>query len=786
MKRSTNLLTLSILLIVIAFITNSCKTDDQSRIQASWSSKDPILIPQNVRLNELNMGNLVFNNSFESGKVYYKESNVKSFDIDGWKKIGENIEWVNSELENYSKKDVADGIHSVKITRTTLNETEELGDGILSNFIKVIPGNYNLNLLVKLKDIKPNRQRIGSKMSDAINIKIFFYDKNKIEINASECNPFLKGRIDNSLKSLSFAHFKEIENMEWNELIGSTAYFPFFDGDIPDNARYAKIFIGLKGTGTMWVDDIEFNYTKQNFTQLERIKTYFDSSFNQLDFLYPEPKMADRKKQIAIYDTVNNKLPLIIIPNKPNKIHHVEAQRIKQFLLKNISGLNTKIHKDDIKIVQSKSNEQIDSNQFVISLGSTILYDKNSALLNDSLFQKYKQSYLIESTKEQPNLVYLKGNTKHELKFAVNTFMQMIDGTNYHAANVFDYPDIELRNYLIHGFDGKAEMLESKIDLLEFYKYSYPYFEIYNDNELFYNEFDINKFIQTNTAGIFLNANRTDLDQLEAYQKDYKILLKENDSTCTNVALNYINSNNETREFEYLSSYSNLKDIHCNEIEAAILYKDITDDIDLAWTGPVEFSVSIDDINMKQIEETYKQIPILFDNSLLSDHFQLKTEYIKQYYAGKLRVKSIVEAFDFNITENAIKKHNKVLVNTLDILDLSTIRLLTAINYYWNTDNYDPDKTLWIVLNKLYGRENAINILRFNDSYYGLIEICEKMKSNGSHFKALRMAKKFENDLNKYWDLLVQGNLDKDLLNELFDLKEVIEFEYNKILSENS
>ena len=284
MKKNTfyiiSVLLISVLLIsTMLFFISSCKRDDQSRIQASLSAKDPIVIPQNVRFNQQKLGNLIPNHSFESGKIYYEESNVKTFDIDGWKKLGEQIEWVNSANENYSKSEVTDGIHSVKITRKQLNETESLGDGIMSDFIKVIPGNYDLNLYLKLKNIKPNKQRIGTKMYDAVNIKIFYYDKNKIEISSEEYNPFTNTKIDNSFKSLSFAHFRSINSLDWSKVNGVSAYFPFFSGDIQDKARYIKLFIGLKGTGTMWIDNVELNYTNKNFTQLECVKSYFDSSF---------------------------------------------------------------------------------------------------------------------------------------------------------------------------------------------------------------------------------------------------------------------------------------------------------------------------------------------------------------------------------------------------------------------------------------------------------------------------------------------------------------------------
>lgn len=135
-----------------------------------------------------------------------------------------------------------------------------------------------MKLKLKLKDIKSNKERLGSKLHDAVNIRIKYYDKNKIELRVQEFNPFMNLKIDNTFKSQSFTNYYQIDDLDWCDVYGKTADFPYFNGDIPDKARYVKIFIGLKGTGTLWIDKVEFNYTNQNFTLLERLEPYFDSS----------------------------------------------------------------------------------------------------------------------------------------------------------------------------------------------------------------------------------------------------------------------------------------------------------------------------------------------------------------------------------------------------------------------------------------------------------------------------------------------------------------------------
>ena len=771
-----------LLFFVVAIFFYSCKKDDQSRIQATWSSKDPLIVPYNLRLNQYKLENLVPNHSFESGKIFYKENNINSFDIDGWKQTGDHIEWVNTENKIFTKTEVYNGIRSIKITREKADETENPGEGIISDYIKVIPGNYELSLFLKLENIVPNRSRIGTKMYNAVNIKLLYFDKNKIEISGNEHNPFSGKKIDNAFKSLNLAHFRTIDEFGWGQVYGTSAYFPFFDGDIPDQARYVKIFIGLKGTGTMWIDQVDFKYTNKNLTQLERVKTYFDSSYNQLDLIYPIPKRVIKKDIVQIYQQEARQLPVIIIPTKTNKKINDLANKIRNKLYNAIALVEPDLNIQDIRITSNYEN--VKAHSLVISLGNTEIYAQNKNAQADSLLSLYAQSYIIESKANKSNLVFINGNGFDGLSNALNTFLQMLDEKElkYYAATIFDYPDVLERNTLIHSFSGSTDQLKAKMELFEFYKFSHPYFEIYQENDLFYFKADIGKVLRKSDAGIYLSANNANAKILAKYPKVNQLIIEETDS-CSGVKYNSL-FNNQGKEYQVLPKFSNLEKIHAHEIESAIYFNSLCNDLKLIWTGPATYSESIDDINFKQIVEFYGQNPSLLDNYLLADN--LKTSEIKEYYTGKLRLKSIFEPYNLQVSEKTMSQQDKIILNTPELTEINTIRILTAANYYWNSANYDADKSLWIVLNKLYSKQNAINLLQFNDAYTGLIEICQKIKLNGSQHKTLRIAKNYHSELNKYWDLLLKNDLNKSMLNELFDLKEIADFEYQKILTENN
>lgn len=774
MKKKKLYLTIPFILFCIFL---GCNRDDQSRIQASWSSKDPILIPLNIRIHQMQFGNLVGNHSFESGKVFYEESNVESFNINGWKKIGENVEWINSSYEKYDDNEVFEGIHSVKITRNIADETEEIGDGILSDYIKVIPGNYFLQLHLKLKDIEPNQSRIGVKMHDAINIRLKYFDKNKIEISGIEYNPFENKRIDNAFKALSFANYNEINEFGWGEVYGRSMHFPFFDGDIPDQARYVKIFIGLKGTGTLWIDNIDFRYTNKNFTQLERIKTYFDSSYSKIDQVYPFPKRIEEKGKIKFYSDDHSTLPIIVVQNQNKKL----AQAIQKNIYNLINNSNKRIDINDIKIVSNLKSNHLDSNQFVISIGKSEIYNKNKDLLPDSLLVKTKQSYYIKNLN---NTVFIKGKDAKDLENALNTFNQMFDQEYFYKADIFDYPDFTSRNYVIHSFNGNNDQLKSMLDLFKEYKFSEPYFEFTNKQDSLFPNIEFNDIQVLN---YFIDLNNTSLDKdLTKKIKNSRVFLKDD---CNKVDIEKL-INKYNIEIEYLSKYSSLKRIDPNEFETMLYYKNLKNrevgSLNFVWTGGSDYSLSIDKPDCLRIMKLFGECPILLDNSLIDFNLQFRNESIKDYYAGKIRVESLFEPYNLKLHDSFTKGTKKIILETKSLSELNIIRILTTANNYWNMHNYNPDKSLWILLNKLYGKENAINLLYFNDSYYGLVEVCRKIKINGSQYKNQRLAKNFEYDLEKYWNLLNDSNLSDELKKELNDLKDVVMEEYKTIVTINN
>ncbi len=321
-----SLIFISLSLIGIFFA--GCKKDpDEQRL--SWSAEAPLSIPYRQRIQRLEKNNLLRNCSFETGKILKVDSLKTSFVIDGWHQSGDHVEWVDTRNEKlYKKGEAFTGFRSIKIQRPHARETDQQGVGVLSEFIKVIPGNYSFSFYTRLENVMPVKSRLGIRMHDGIDIRLLYFDRNKNEITPAADFPQLGQSIDNSFKSLSVANFNTLPAFNWGRIIGKSADFPFPDGDIPTNAHYVKIFIGLKGTGTMWIDSVNFSYTRKNFSIEERMMRYTDTSWQMPLVIIPTPKKMERLESVVFFDPADTSgVPVIVIPGGC-RCHNDESSKL--------------------------------------------------------------------------------------------------------------------------------------------------------------------------------------------------------------------------------------------------------------------------------------------------------------------------------------------------------------------------------------------------------------------------------------------------------------------------
>jgi hypothetical protein len=479
----------SIFLSVFCFflIFNACSTIEKTKKAyrpSLWSTSDPLTIPYDTRLEQFEKGNLVINPSFENGGVI-AGATVNTFKLEGWEKAGQSVTWVTQEPGLESVEEVNNGRHSVKIERKKATELDE-AEGIISDYIPVIPGNYYFSYKIRLKDIVNNKYRLGVKLYDAIVVKVLFFDERREPVNSGYLNPNTGTAIDNSAKSYSFSNYWRIDDFPWGTVRGRSYNYPFSEGDIPDRTRFVRLFFGLKGTGTLWLDDIDYRYSKWNFTALERFKPFFTRQLALEEKIIPTPKNIQWVSDIVYYNAgiPRSHLPVIILPENPAPAERTAAKilqkQISGVLDKSISATNH--HGMKVRVLEKDLYlNDIFNAKLILSIGRNRVYHEVQPDLPVQSIRDKQQGYIIKAQQVgNSQVVFLLGETPIGNFNAAATAVQLFENDEfiYHNATVIDYPDFLGRSYVFKNWKNKIELQNdlNAVERMSLYKLNKVYF----------------------------------------------------------------------------------------------------------------------------------------------------------------------------------------------------------------------------------------------------------------------------------------------------------------------
>ena len=831
-----NTLFKSLLFLFISVLLTNCMQESKPPTNKVIKGSDEVLnIPLKKRWKEYHEGNKVFNPSFENGRVLNK--NFQTFEINRWNKEGEKIVWVDTEDSGYNNSDVTSGNRSVKIHNNNNDETGDDRAGILSDYIKVISGNYNLSFDLKLKNVHPYNSRFGSKLLDAVNIRIFYYDKNKIQLSGKIYNPENKKYIDHEFKALPFTNFWMIDSLGWNRSNGITCKFPFPDGDIPKNTKYVRIFFGLKGSGTMWVDSVKLQYTKRNFTIKEFLEPYRDSVFTRADLILPTPKHFVSGEKLSLFNfEEKNVHPVILIPENAGKLTIKAAHFLKKNIL-NVSDSLVSNKKINVPVISDDNKTARRNASIVFSIGNTLLYRSHDTKTMEDSIKGKKEGYIITKAGEGKSIICLKGSSDLANFYAAQTASQLINKEKgeYQHAEIIDYPDFKDRAVIskIRGCD-----LSEKAELLSQYRFTHLYSMLENDKDP---SQTINYLDQLRAAknkinflkpGIALNPYKLfhTKDKFQQYAQISDLntiidLLKKAETKGINDFIIRIDDTFSPKSssscvFNFKSKgnhlkYRSLLDVHKDmmnkmaeqlSLSADIkfmplwnhsecirksqgkgdlylkeLYRKIPDKIDYLWTGSTETPSIIDEVEIMHIKNIINKYPVFYSKDI--NPYSKENNLFTENYPGKLRTTSIFQPFVLNTPddfENLSAGKSFIaeikLHNTLD-----NIKLACYADYLWNGKDYESNRSLLKILISNYGKESAFALLEFNDLYKGVKEMLIKMKKLDNDRKYIRSAENFMTKMDNQMERLKELIKGTKILNDIQKLDKQIRKKYEEI-----
>lgn len=820
----------AVILCACAAVETARKPVDSS----GWSSTNPFSIPYGTRLAQLEKGNLVPNPSFEEGRAGEADGGNR-FKLRGWDAVGQNVRWIQPESGSDDIAEVNSGRHAVKIERKTAGELDA-AEGIISDYIPVIPGNYFFTYHVRLKDIVGNRYRLGVRLCDTVSVRVFYFDKDKAPVEPGAVNPLSGTRIDTSDKSYSFSNYWRIDDFPWGPVRGKSYNYPFSEGDIPDRTRYVRLFFGLKGTGTMWLDDIDFRYSKWNFTALERLEPYFDRTLTPAERIIPAPKYFEQLNDIIYYRAGSPiaGLPVIVLPQNPAPAERAAAD----LLQKKIGAVLDRVipaqprHADRLRIFTDiPSVSALPEAALIFSIGRNRVYDQVQPDLSLRSVRNKEQGYVIwAEAVDRRQIVFLMGDTPLANYYAAATAIQLFedDACVYHNAIVIDEPDFLSRAYAFKHWQNNAELKNDLINIerMSLYKMNRVYVGYvpadntghYGDSLYLdgitaageacrqsglmrlavmanpYSHFPFEPAVgnlSESARYAWTHSSAQSFDRLRNFYKlgleagaDTIMLLADDRVPHTgknpqhyslytpedkarfinlqNAQAHVINRLKQWIDAEYPGTrlefcppwYAN-EFIDRGDGRAEVYFEEliaqIPRDVAVVWTGPTVRSLSVDMADLQRYRALIGRWPMFWDNTLYAR--TIETERYGGYtthYPGKVRMCNLFEPFDAYRPPDFqdYNDRRQIYTNANAYSDFYRIKLATMADYQWNTRAYQPELSLWKSLCGAYGQESAKMLLRFNDAYYGLYEVCLRIEREGRQDVLIAAGRNFLNDLD--------------------------------------
>jgi hypothetical protein len=252
-------------------------------------------------------------------------------------------------------------------------------------------------------------------------------------------------------------------------------------------------------------------------------------------------------------------------------------------------------------------------------------------------------------------------------------------------------------------------------------------------------------------------GNRQNYSLYTVEDKKRFVSLQNAQAHVINKLKQWIDSKYPGTRLEFCPPWYSNEHIDRGEGKAEFYFQDlvfqIPQEVAIIWTGPTIRSLSIDMADLYRYKTLIGRWPMFWDNTLYArNHESPNYGGYPGHYPGKIRMCNLFEPYDA-YRPNGFHKYNDgrhMYTNGAAYSEIYKIKYATVADYEWNTAAYNPERALWKALTNAYGRPAAEQLLRFNDSYYGIYEMSLRLKSEGIKPENVKTAEKFLEDMRDY------------------------------------
>ncbi len=769
-------------------------------------------------------GNLIKNASFEQATINGKDDIIHKFNLLNWTVIGKNVQLTDITRRGSNDSEAYSGIHAIKIARSKddVKEIENESEGVLSDFIEVIPGNFDFYYDIRLENIIPSPypERYHSRIDKGIDIHLQFYDKNKKPINPGYYFEYVNKKVDNSFKGFAFSNFFYIDKFGWARVKARTWNYPYSEGDLPDNCKYVKIFAGLKSSGTMWIDNLDFRLSRWSFNPMERMDSFFQKKYTLSQLLIPTPHFTANQQTV---DLKNKKISLVYDGKQSPEMNAAITLLRKRFF---------KIYNDSVQVEKTQKDAADPKRLQIIFLDQANKASNEFAQAYRSIGDKDQGYFMLKKL----NKIYIGATKPTGYFYAASSLCQLINYENktLDYVDITDYPDFTGRSTVLIGFQNKWEMEQNNklsdsalnqrllernknlerqikdIDFYAFYKINLLYDNYFSDSKRwwlpgeFYNTYyskigdrcaqygqvmntsvqinpyyhiDMEQRVDTLTDSLknifshgtddgfqkVLNVLKPALDagaktvmvcaddyvpHVGSQRGEYTLFSKSDISEFTNLAsaqyylLNKLNKWLKEHygdiRLEFVPPQYNNLFVDYTRGTAESYFHDLMGHLDpdivIVWTGNTIRSLSYDAADIFRFTDLIKRKPMVWDNSPYARMVESRNGGYPTNYPEKSVLCNLFEPFDIQYPKNFPSYIDAHYYSNLGGFgEINKIKYLTFADFSWNTNDYNPDFSLYKALIQYVGKNNARLLLKFNDAYYRFVSRWSKLRMEEEH-----------------------------------------------------
>ena len=268
-------------------------------------------------------------------------------------------------------------------------------------------------------------------------------------------------------------------------------------------------------------------------------------------------------------------------------------------------------------------------------------------------------------------------------------------------------------------------------------------------------------FWQNSENEELFNFSANDFYRRASLEKEFwNIFFKEKINSQILLKPSIINNQDYARKKIFAQYYYNLLDGSENDFEKIL------------WQGPVRFPELLDRSDIKALPAGLENI------CLYSDKFSVRKEETiggsyYSLYEWRAKTGNLFVGLDMLIEGiNPEELSNEVILGVDQLSELKLIRLISTVDYLWNSSGFDPVISSWKTLLYLYGERIAKELVLFNDAYFKLYAAIIELEGGNLSSKKEKEGERAIELMDQHWEEIKEDlSSHISLLDELSDLK---------------